>query len=53
MQVPPGSLVMGTPAKVMRALLPDEIADIRRWADHYVELGPIHRAHDQADAKNL
>jgi carbonic anhydrase/acetyltransferase-like protein (isoleucine patch superfamily) len=43
MRVPPGSLVMGTPAKVVRALTPAEIADIRTWADHYVALGPIHR----------
>jgi carbonic anhydrase/acetyltransferase-like protein (isoleucine patch superfamily) len=41
--IPPGSLVMGTPAKVVRALRPEEIADIRTWADHYVELGPLHR----------
>jgi carbonic anhydrase/acetyltransferase-like protein (isoleucine patch superfamily) len=45
MQVPPGSLVMGTPAKVVRALHPEEIADIRHWADHYIDLGPIHKAH--------
>ena len=43
MRVPPGSLVMGTPAKIIRALRPDEIAGIRTWADHYVALGPIHR----------
>jgi carbonic anhydrase/acetyltransferase-like protein (isoleucine patch superfamily) len=42
-RVPPGSLVMGTPAKVARALTPAEIADIRTWADHYVALAPIHR----------
>ena len=46
MRIPPGSLVMGTPAKIIRALRPDEIAGIRTWADHYVALGPIHRAHD-------
>jgi carbonic anhydrase/acetyltransferase-like protein (isoleucine patch superfamily) len=46
MRVPPGSLVMGTPAKIIRALRPDEIAGIRAWADHYVALGPIHREHD-------
>jgi carbonic anhydrase/acetyltransferase-like protein (isoleucine patch superfamily) len=45
MNIPPGSLVMGSPAKVIRALNPIEIADIRTWADHYVELGPIHKAH--------
>ena len=46
MQIPPGSLVMGTPAKIVRALRPDEIAGIRTWADHYVALGPIHRERD-------
>ena len=44
-QIPPGSLVMGTPAKVVRALHPEEIADIRHWADHYIDLGPIHKMH--------
>lgn len=42
-QIPPGSLVMGMPAKVVRALRPEEIADIRTWADHYIALGPIHK----------
>jgi carbonic anhydrase/acetyltransferase-like protein (isoleucine patch superfamily) len=45
--IPPGSLVMGTPAKVVRALRPEEIAGIRTWADHYIALGPIHREHDK------
>ena len=44
-RIPPGSLVMGTPAKVVRALQPEEIADIRHWADHYIALGPIHQMH--------
>src|SRR5271156_6063515 len=44
-RIPPGSLVMGTPAKVVRALHPDEIADIRHWADHYIELAPLHKLH--------
>jgi carbonic anhydrase/acetyltransferase-like protein (isoleucine patch superfamily) len=44
-RIPPGSLVMGTPAKVVRALRPEEIADIRTWADHYIALGPIHKMH--------
>ena len=50
MQVPPGSLVLGSPAKVVRALAAAEIADIRNWADHYVALGPIHREHDTHSA---
>jgi carbonic anhydrase/acetyltransferase-like protein (isoleucine patch superfamily) len=44
-RIPPGSLVMGTPAKVVRALNPEEIADIRIWADHYIDLGPLHKMH--------
>ncbi len=46
MRIPPGSLVMGAPARVVRALGPEEIAGIRLWADHYVDLGPIHRERD-------
>src|SRR5271156_936482 len=49
-QVPPGSLVMGTPAKVVRPLRPEEIADIRTWADHYIALGPIHKMHFEKSA---
>ena len=44
-RIPPGSLVMGMPAKVVRPLQPEEIADIKHWADHYVDLGPIHKMH--------
>lgn len=44
-RIPPGSLVMGMPAKIARALHPEEIEDIRPWADHYLELGPIHKMH--------
>ncbi len=47
MRIPPGSLVMGSPAKIVRALRPEEIASIRGWADHYVGLGPIHRERDR------
>ena len=46
-QIPPGSLVMGTPAKVVRPLRPEEISDIRTWADHYIALGPIHKQHSR------
>jgi carbonic anhydrase/acetyltransferase-like protein (isoleucine patch superfamily) len=41
--IPPGSLVMGMPAKVVRPLRPDEIAGIRVWADHYLNLNPIYK----------
>ena len=36
MQVPPRSLVMGSPGKVKRLLTHAEAADIQRYADHYV-----------------
>jgi gamma-carbonic anhydrase len=36
MVVPPGSMVMGSPAKVRRALTPDEDASIKWYADNYV-----------------
>ncbi len=35
---PPGSLILGTPAKVVRTLSLDEQAGIRVWADRYVTL---------------
>ena len=36
MVVPPGSMVMGMPAKVKRALTPEEDASIKWYADNYV-----------------
>jgi carbonic anhydrase/acetyltransferase-like protein (isoleucine patch superfamily) len=35
---PPGSLILGAPAKVVRTLTLDEQAGIRVWADKYVTL---------------
>jgi carbonic anhydrase/acetyltransferase-like protein (isoleucine patch superfamily) len=36
-KIPPGSLVLGSPANVKRALTLDEQKDIARWAWRYVE----------------
>jgi len=36
MQIPPGSLVMGSPAKVRRLLTRAETAEIQMFADRYV-----------------
>ena len=36
MQIPAGSLVMGTPAKVVRALSAEERAALKGWAEKYV-----------------
>ena len=37
MQVPPRSLVMGSPAKVKRSLTDAEVAEIQMYADRYVK----------------
>jgi carbonic anhydrase/acetyltransferase-like protein (isoleucine patch superfamily) len=36
--IPTGSMVMGSPAKVKRALTPEEQAGVRVWAERYVTL---------------
>lgn len=38
MEVPPGSLVLGTPAKIVRALSAPEQDEIKMWALRYVRL---------------
>lgn len=38
MEVPPGSLVLGTPAKVVRTLSAEEQDEIKNWALRYVRL---------------
>lgn len=43
-KIPPGSLVLGSPGKVVRTLSAEEQAGIRVWADRYVELSRIYRA---------
>lgn len=37
-KIPAGSLVLGSPATVVRELTPEERADIRGWAERYVAL---------------
>src|SRR4051812_32553588 len=48
--IPPGSLVLGSPAKVVRALSPEERGDLKRWADRYVTLS---RAYLNGDCQSL
>ncbi|HNQ73052.1 MAG TPA: gamma carbonic anhydrase family protein [Verrucomicrobiota bacterium] len=36
MKIPPGSLVLGAPAKVVRSLTPAERAGLKHWATKYV-----------------
>ena len=42
-KIPPGSLVLGSPAKVVRTLSSEEQAGIRVWAEKYVDLARAYR----------
>ncbi len=42
---PPGSLVVGSPARIARALTAEEQAGLRPWAEKYVEVARAHAAH--------
>ena len=42
-KIPPGSLVLGSPAKVVRTLSLDEQAGIKVWAEKYVALSRAYR----------
>lgn len=41
---PPGSMILGAPAKVVRALTETEQAGLRRWAEKYVAVAGAHAA---------
>ena len=45
-QVPPGSLVLGMPAKVVKQLSEEEQASLRTWADKYVVVAAAHKARE-------
>ena len=42
-QVPAGSLVLGSPAKVKRPLTVEEIASLPGWAEKYIKVAAHHR----------
>lgn len=44
MKIPPGSLAMGVPAKVVKQLTPEARAKIRGWAEKYEKVSAIHKA---------
>ncbi len=44
MKVPPGSLVLGSPGKVVRQLSPAEQAALKGWALKYVEVAKRYRS---------
>lgn len=48
MQVPPGSLVLGMPAKVVKQLSEEEQAGLRDWAEKYVKAAAFHKAREES-----
>ncbi len=44
-KIPPGVLAMGSPAKVVRALKPEQIAAILKISENYVARGQYFKAH--------
>ncbi|EDY22101.1 ferripyochelin binding protein [Chthoniobacter flavus Ellin428] len=47
-KIPPGSLVLGSPAKVVRTLTLEEQAGIKVWAEKYVALSKQYRERTRA-----
>jgi carbonic anhydrase/acetyltransferase-like protein (isoleucine patch superfamily) len=49
-KIPAGSMVMGTPAKVVRVLSFEERAGLREWAEKYICVARAHAALQEASA---
>jgi len=47
--IPPGSLVLGSPARVVRSLSAEEIDGIARYAEHYLRYSAIYRGQERPD----
>lgn len=43
--IPPGSMVLGSPAKVVRALTPEERGGLKYWAEKYASNAAYHLEH--------
>ena len=48
-EIPAGVLAFGQPAQVKRDLRPEELADLRRWAEEYWRLAMIYRDGSDVD----
>jgi carbonic anhydrase/acetyltransferase-like protein (isoleucine patch superfamily) len=44
MKIPPGSLVLGSPARVLRALTAEERTALRESAEKYIQVAAAHKA---------
>ncbi len=50
---PPGSMVYGSPAKVIRPLRPAERAGLKPWAEKYVAVARAHAAAQRSSVRNV
>lgn len=41
--IPPGSMVLGSPGKVVKTLGEDKIAGLQKWAEKYITVGQTHK----------
>jgi carbonic anhydrase/acetyltransferase-like protein (isoleucine patch superfamily) len=41
--IPPGSMVVGSPGRIVRTLSPEEQSGLGVWADHYLVLAAEYR----------
>ncbi len=46
-KIPPGSMVMGAPGRVVRELRPEERLGLRAWAEKYISVARAHAALQQ------
>jgi gamma-carbonic anhydrase len=53
MQIPPGSLVLGSPAKVVRKLTAEEKGSLKRLAEKYAALAVYYRKHRIACSSHI
>ena len=47
-EIPPRSLALGSPARVVRSLSDEEVANIERIAEHYAQKAKLYREHLRA-----
>jgi carbonic anhydrase/acetyltransferase-like protein (isoleucine patch superfamily) len=52
-KIPPRSLVIGSPAKVVRELTPEELVSLRQSAEKYIAVAQAHAARQSATAGDL
>jgi carbonic anhydrase/acetyltransferase-like protein (isoleucine patch superfamily) len=50
---PPGSMVFGSPARVVRPLRAEERAGLRPWAEKYVEVAKAHAALQRSSVRKV